>query len=241
VRRGTALRTSGCVRATTAGQVVSGVVIKNCTISVEAPDVVIRDVKVTDSDTSMWAIIVRAGASATISRVEVAGNGQGSSAIQYAILSQTSRRVAIDRAHLYNCMDCVQGENIVMTNSYIHALANPPGAHVDGFQCNSSCGVTLRHNTILNSWEQTAAIALFADFGTPRNSTIEDNLLAGGGYTVYGGSGAATGIRVVGNRFARTYFAKGGYYGPVTDFATGNSGNVWSGNVWDDTGATVRS
>ncbi len=169
----------------------------------------------------------------------MAGNGQGSSAIQYAILSQTSQRVSIDRAHLYNCVDCVQGENIAMSNSYVHALANPPGAHVDGFQCNSECSSTLRHNTILNSWGQTAAVALFADFGTPRNTTIEDNLLAGGGYSIYGGSTSATGIRVVRNRLARTYFDKGGLFGPVTAFAVGNAGNEWSGNVWDDTGAPV--
>ena len=85
---------------------------------------------------------------------------------------------------------------MTVTDSYIHDLANPPNAHVDGFQCNAKCGVTLRHNTILNEWPQTAAIALFGDFGTPVNSVIDDNLLAGGGYAVYGGTSASTGIEI---------------------------------------------
>jgi len=241
VSAGVALQDSACIRATRDGQVISGVHVKNCKISVEAKNVVIRDVKVTETDPDMWAIIVRDGASATISNVEVAGNGQGTQSVQYAILSQTNSRVTIDRANLYNCADCVQGENIVMTNSYIHALANPPGAHVDGFQCNSYCGVTLRHNTIFNSWNQTAAIALFADFGTPRNSLIEDNLLAGGGYSIYGGTTAATGIRIIDNRFAPLYYPKSGYWGPLAHFRAANSGNEWSGNVWDDTGAAIGS
>jgi hypothetical protein len=241
VSDGVTLKQSGCIHATTPGQVISGVWVKNCAISIEAPNVVIRDVKVTNTDVEMWAIIVREGASATFSNVEVAGNGQGASSVEYAILSQTSSRVTIDRADLYNCADCVQGENIVMTNSFIHDLANPPGAHVDGFQCNGSCGVTLRHNTILNPWSQTSAIALFADFGSPRASLIQDNLLAGGGYTVYGGTSVATGIRILDNRFARQYYRTGGYWGYIADFRLNNTGNEWSGNVWDDTGASVGS
>ena len=127
VSAGVTLRDSGCVHATKDGQVISGVHVRNCKISVEAKNVVIRDVKVTETDLDMWAIIVREGASATISNVEVAGNGQGTQSVQYAILSQTDSRVTIDRANLYNCADCVQGENIVMTNSYIHASRQPAG------------------------------------------------------------------------------------------------------------------
>ena len=51
--------------------------------------------------------------------------------------------------------------------------------------------MTIRHNTIFNSHDQTDAISLFQDFGNQANRTIDDNLVAGGGYSVYGGGGCA--------------------------------------------------
>jgi hypothetical protein len=220
--------------------VIENVVIDGCTISVEAKNVVIRNVKMTITSIDMWAVIVREGASAQIQNVEISGRDKSTGSVQYAILSQTSNPVTVDRANLHHCADCIQGEAMTVTNSYIHDMANPPDAHVDGFQCNGQCGVTLRHNTILNEWWQTSAIALFADFGTPRNSVIDNNLLAGGGYTVYCGDDNATGITITNNRFSRMYYAKSGQYGPGADFNRGGTGNTWSGNTWDDTGATVE-
>jgi hypothetical protein len=64
--------------------------------------------------------------------------------------------------------------------------------------------------------------------------------VAGGGYTVYGGAnagGAATSnIKITNNRFARTLFPHGGYYGYLTAFDPSGTGNAWSGNVWDEDG-----
>ena len=239
VQPGTTLTSSGCVTARTDGQVIENLVIDGCTISVEAQNVTIRNVKLTHTSVDMWGIIVREGASAKIQNVEVAGRDKSTKSVQYAILSQTMNPVTVDRANLHHCADCIQGERMVVTNSYIHDMANPPDAHVDGFQCNGSCEVTLRGNTIFNEWSQTSAIALFADFGTPRNSTIDNNLLAGGGYSLYAGTDSATGIKVTNNRFSRLYFPKGGYWGPACDYANNGTGNVWSGNIWDDTGSTV--
>lgn len=238
VTPGTTLRASGCVNASTDGQVVENLSISGCTINVTAKNVTIRNVRMSLASIDMFAVIVRSGASATIQNVEISGLDKTGKSLQYAILSQTDNRVTVDRANLHHCADCIQGEAMVVTNSYIHDLANPPGAHVDGFQCNSSCGVTLTGNTILNEWDQTATIALFADFGTPRNSVIRGNLLAGGGYTVYAGGSNATGIEVTGNRFSRLYSSRGGNWGHGTQFVA-NTGNVWSGNFWDDTGLSV--
>jgi hypothetical protein len=238
VQAGITLKPSGCITARTAGQVIENVVIDGCTISVEAPNVIIRNVKITQTSVDMWAIIIRSG-SANISNVEIAGRDNTTRSVEYAILSQTDSPVTVDKANLHHCADCIQGERMTVTNSYIHDLANPPDAHVDGFQCNGECEVTLRHNTILNEWSQTSAIALFADFGTPRNSVIDNNLLAGGGYSLYAGTDRATGIKVTNNRFARAFYSNGGYWGPACDYANNGIGNTWTGNIWDDTGATV--
>jgi murein DD-endopeptidase MepM/ murein hydrolase activator NlpD len=239
VQAGVTLTPSGCITASTPGQVIQNVVLNNCDINVTAPNVVIRNVKITTS--ADWAIIIRHGGGGTrIENVELAGRDSSAGAVQYAINSQANGHVTIDRANLHLCSDCIQGDAVTVTNSYIHDMASPAGAHMDGFQCNSSCGVMLRHNTILNQYGQTAAVAMFADFGIPRNSTIEDNLLAGGGYTIYGGTTTSTGIRIVNNRFSRIYFPRSGQYGPLAHFNASGTGNVWSGNVWDDTGAPLN-
>jgi Right handed beta helix region len=213
--------------------------ISGCGISVSSTNVVIRNVRISLSNSESFAVIVRAGASVTIDHVQIAGLDQSNQSVEYAVLSQTDQKVTISHSNFFNCADCVQGENITMTSSYIHDMANPPGAHVDGFQCNSSCGVTVTGNTIFNQYGQTSAIALFADFGTPRNSTISGNLLAGGGYTIYGGTNSATGIVISNNRFSTLYSKNCGQYGVADDFS--KSGNTWSGNIWDGTGQAATA
>src|SRR5262249_37639469 len=158
---------------------------------------------------------------------------QDGRSVEYAVLSQTMQPVTISNSNLHNCADCIQGENITATGNYIHDMANPSGAHVDGIQCNSSCGITVTGNTIFNEWDQTSAVSLFADFGTPRNSTISGNLLAGGGYAINGGDQNATGIVISNNRFSRMYHATCGQYGILAHF---NTSNTFTGNIWDDTG-----
>ena len=236
IQPGVTLKPAGCLVANTPGQVIENVTLVDCDINVYAPGVIIRNVKILKTNPEMWAIRVAGAGSATISHVEVSGRDKSAGALQYAILNQTLNRVTIDRVNLHHCADCVQGEAITMTNSYIHDLAYPAGAHIDGFQCNERCGVTLRHNTILNEWPQTAAIALFGDFGTPANSVIDDNLLAGGGYTIYGGVSASTNIKITNNRFSTLYYPRSGYYGHLTRLNTSGVGNTWTGNIWDATG-----
>jgi hypothetical protein len=234
---GTPLRASGCISSTSSGETIENVTLSDCGINVTSTNVVIRNVRITMANPQGFAVIIRAKASATIDHVEISGLDQAGNSLQYAVLSQTERPVAISHANLFNCADCVQGENVTLTASYLHQLANPAGAHTDGFQCNSSCEVAVVGNTILNQWEQTSTVALFADFDTPQDSTISGNLLAGGGYTIYGGAEKATGIVISNNRFARTFFADGGQYGVVDQF--NDDTNKWFGNIWDDTGQPV--
>jgi hypothetical protein len=231
---GTTLAKSGCIGSTSPGQVIQNVTLSGCGINVTSANVVIRNVKISMSSIDSFAILVRSGASATIDHVDISGLDQMGNGLEYAVDSQTMSPVVISHANFYNCSDCVQGENVTLTSSYIHQMAAPAGAHTDGFQCNSSCGVTITGNTILNQWGQTSAIALFADFGTPRNSTISGNLLAGGDYSINGGGDNATGIVVSNNRFSRAFFHTSGQYGIADYFNTSN--NKWTGNIWDDTG-----
>ena len=113
----------------------------------------------------------------------------------------------------------VQMESGLIQDNYIHDMGYDPGDHINGMTTNSGTALlTIRHNTILNTIDQTDAIRLFEDFGAQSNRIIDNNLVAGGGYTIYGGAnpgGAATSnIKITNNRFSRVYYPNGGYYGP---------------------------
>jgi hypothetical protein len=117
--------------------------------------------------------------------------------------------------------------------------------HVNGITTNGDGQpLTIQNNTILNKFGQTDAIGLFQDFGVVANVTIDDNLLAGGGYAIYGGEGGKgqpSHIVVTGNRISSKFFRHGGYWGPAVDFDDHAPGDVWSGNVWDNTGRPVAT
>jgi hypothetical protein len=109
--------------------------------------------------------------------------------------------------------------------------------HLDGIQSDGGSNLTIRHNTIRNPCSQTSAILMSTNTEPIKDVTIQDNLLAGGGYSLYCSAGPkVVNEAVVGNRFARTYFPDGGFWGPHTGCSTAY---VFLNNVWDDTGRPV--
>jgi hypothetical protein len=64
------------------------------------------------------------------------------------------------------------------------------------------------------------------------DTTISDNLLAGGGYAPFCPKFSSTNMVVNNNRFGRIFGPKGGSYGP---WVYCNTPAVVKGNVWDDT------
>ena len=145
------------------------------------------------------------------------------------------------------------GDNCTVTDSWLHDQYNPAGGsyHNNAFITNGGSNLVLRHNTlhctaILNSTDGgcTADVSLFGDFGPVRNVTVDNNLLKANSssisYCAYGGHSpskpypVATGIVYTNNVFERGSNGKCGVYGAVTSFQESASGNVWSGNRWDD-------
>jgi hypothetical protein len=126
----------------------------------------------------------------------------------------------------------------LIEGNYLHNPGYLQGDHTNGiFDDGSDQPLTIKDNTILNSLGQTDAISLDAsDAGEMvANKTIEDNLLAGGDYAIYGGASlgnSTSNIVVEGNRFSQLYFAQSGQYGPAAYFDPSDSGNVWAYNFW---------
>ena len=133
----------------------------------------------------------------------------------------------------------------LIEGNYIHDVSPAePDSHLNGTTSNgSTVPLTIRHNTVFNPNSQTDAISLFEDFGVEANVDIDDNLVAGGGYTIYGGQNSggpqAYNIRITNNHFSNIYYSQCGYYGYIAAFDPSGPGNVWSGNVWDSTGESV--
>ncbi len=133
----------------------------------------------------------------------------------------------------------------LIEGNYIHDITYAdPSNHLNGTTSNGSVvPLTIEHNTILNHNSQTDAVSLFEDFGVEANVLITNNLLAGGGYAIYGGQNpggpVSYNVRITDNRISTIYYPQGGFFGPVTAFDPTARGNVWSGNFWDSTGAAV--
>lgn len=154
------------------------------------------------------------------------------------------------RVNLYNSgHGAAVRDNVVIQDSYIHGLGGNTDAHKDGIYSGDGTNVLIRNNTIeCNDGPRagcTAAIGLLTDFADISHYTIDHNLLNTiGSYCFYGSGGPqkryiSHHITFTNNHFGRAIYPKCGYYGPVTYFDLSQPGNVWSGNVWDDTGAPV--
>lgn len=209
-------------------------------VEVTANNVTIKNSRIVNTGEG-WGVGLRHAAGTVIRNNEIyspyAGSGRLMVAIKDIYGDSTSTQVLGN--DIYHTSTGVQIESGLIQDNYIHDMGYVSGDHLNGTTSNGgTTQLTLRHNTIFNSQAQTDAISLFQDFGAQSNRLIDNNLLAGGGYTIYAGanpgmSATATNITVTNNRISRMYYPNGGYYGPVTAYTSGN-GNTWSGNVWDE-------
>jgi len=156
------------------------------------------------------------------------------------------------RINLYNSgHGAAVKTNVTIQDSYIHGLGGNTEDHKDGIFSGDGTNVTIRHNNIeCNDGPVagcTSAIGLLTDFANITYYTIDNNLLnTNGSYCFYGSGGpqkqfSSNHITFTNNHFGRKDSASCGFYGPVTYFDTSQPGMVWSGNVWDDTNASVPS
>jgi hypothetical protein len=234
----------GWVSVNGAGAVLENIVV-NSGINVEASNVTVRNVRILTGGED-FGIALRHTVNARIEFVEV-GPGPGDSRLLVGIkdIYGDATGTVISQADVWGASTGVQMGSGTLTRSFIHDLGFKSGDHVNGFTSNgSSEQLTLTRNTILNSFDQTDAISLFQDFGVEANRLIDGNLISGGGYTLYGGAGSkgrTSNIVITNNRFGRNYYPNGGFFGPVAAFEPGAPGNVWRGNVWDNTNQPVNA
>ncbi|GAA4631641.1 hypothetical protein GCM10023196_061840 [Actinoallomurus vinaceus] len=243
-RPGTRLQVrTGTIKVTTDGAVLDGLEVHG-DIVVLARNVTIRNCRVIGAGD--WAILQRMEAGSgglTVEDTEISGGG--GRPLEFGVLNFAGD-LTVRRVNVHAMMSAVQTSQGLIEDSYFHDPKDFPGAHVTLVASGSGPrpGMTfvVRHNAILNPGGQTAAVALYQDFGLNHDVLVQDNLLAGGGYTVYGGAGKygrPHHIRFIGNVFSRRYFSKGGAFGWGTTWDDSAPGNQWKKNTWEDTGSPV--
>ena len=226
------------------GAVFSGF-ITDGEISVQADNVTIRNCVITTG--GMFGIAIRHADNLTIANCKI-GPPLGETRLMAGIkdIYGDSVGTRIARNNFSNTGTAIQIERGYINDNYIHDMGIVAGDHINGITSNGSTQyLEIRHNTIFNQIGQTDAIGLFQDFGLQANRLIYNNLIAGGGYTLYAGQNpgkAATyNIVVQNNRFSNRFFLKAGYYGPATAHNKYGSGNQWSNNVWDHNNALISA
>ena len=249
VPAGTALTNSGSITANTPGQVIKNVNIVNGSITVAASNVTIADSEITAGDgtasngSGEAAVTIESGVTGTtIEYTTMQGSDCNGGSLLFGVLNGSADQLTMD--HDYGqCLDDILHGSGTLSNSYSIDNANIPSDHYEPVAYDGGGGsLTINHDTLLNPHDQTAAVFTQCTFGDVSSLTIENSLVAGGGYVLYGPTsdscGSGTGPEsVTDNRFSRIYFPDGGQYGIDAYFP---KGTTWSGNVWDDTLAAAR-
>ena len=272
VPAGTTLKPSGSIKVTTAGTVISGMDIAGF-ITVSANNVTIQNSRITmvgggcgpTSPCGNADIRLTCACTVTISHVELTTDA--GTTVEHAIRNSYDGTILVDHVYQHGNTDalCWCG-NATIRDSYstIHLAMSDDhleNLYIDGFTDD------IEHNTFINEQTQTANI-----FGNTNNGsggacsnrlTVTNNLMAGGGYTIYpcgnaNSVGSAT-LVFESNMIARCghgrqvegdggtwlcaggadqngLYPRGGSFGPVSAEFCGRAGWTWTNNVWSDGG-----
>lgn len=227
---------TGPARITTEGTVIDGALITEpLVITAGAHNVTIRNSVVRAQ--SFFLVLNDEGAT-NLRIIDSELDGLGFADNDSAV---AGRNYTLTRVNIHGTSDGVKlGSNVTIQESYIHDLAIFPGSHNDGIQSLGSDNVVIRRNTVIVPQGATSAIMLSTESASSmRDIKIDNNLLGGGTYTVYGGYqhgvddlSRVSGIVISNNRITTSVSARGGDSGPFT--SVDSPAVTLNGNVWYD-------
>ena len=222
--------------------VIEGLHVVGC-IDVEANNVTIRNTRVT-ATTGIWWAIKYGAAKPNVTGLKIlhvkidsiAGQGPAAEGgYPYGISTQGTGSLEVGYSDISGFKDGINIAHGLVHNNWIHNLSKYTGAHTQGiyvWRAPAGTALVIKHNTITDLLQySTAAIFMKEGLGI-HDVTVEDNWLAGGSYTLYGGGADAKSIQALNNKFSTEVASKGGQYGPITSWSTKKTGNSWSGNIW---------
>ena len=232
------------VDVTGAGAVLTGLSF-TAYVNVEANNVTLDDDQVTAS--GYWGVALRHTTGVTIENSAISGTnattGEVGSAVDDVYGDSTGMTIKNDNISAFKT--AIQVSTGVIAGNYIHDPGFVTGDHTNGIlDIGTTQPLSITGNTILDSLNQTDAISLDATLTGQAiaNKTVTGNLIAGGGYPIYGGdarSAVISDMTISNNRFGQGYFALSGLYGPVAYYTTAGTANTWANNTYDSTGTVI--
>jgi F5/8 type C domain/PA14 domain len=234
---GTALEPhNGNLTVNTAGAVISNRLINGC-VTVNAANVTIRRSKIVcNGPSAIWS----GSTGLLVEDTEVdCNNAAGRTAI-------TPQGYTARRVNAHSCDNILwASRNVLIEDSYIHdpiPCCGPTQPHTDAIQVPAGgSNIRVEHNTVYGGYLSqanfgNAAISASASPGTSvTNVVVNNNVLAGGGYTLYC-PGADGGFTWTNNRFSRVFVSTVGGFGPL--YFTCEQ-HTHSGNVYHETGSPL--
>jgi hypothetical protein len=235
----------GYVVVTGNGTVLSGLSVPG--IDIDASNVTVKNDQVVTSGS--FGISLRHTTGVTIEDSTISGQNPTTGRVGEAIVDiyGDSTGMVIQDNNISYFKTAIQISTGLIAGNYIHDPGYIAGDHTNGIMAvGTTQPMTIYGNTVFNDLGQTDAITLNAP-GPGQdvaNKIVANNLIAGGGYAIYGGaahSDPTSDIVIENNEFGQLYYPLGGLYGPVAYFDPTGAGNVWSGNVWGITGTAIPS
>ena len=262
VPAGTALTTVSSVTLG-AGQTLEGKIVTNG-VRVTGANATIRNSVIQTPSGGNGSTAIEMGNGATnftIEHSEVTGNGSKTNAPESNVWNHyEDAGFRVIGSYLHGVPDNIEGGVAEIRDSFIAVDAEYPGAHSENiYLCGGSANV--QHSTLYNESDETSLIFGDGICGKGNRVTVENSLLAGGGYMLQPNSkGVSAPVKIIGNRVGRCrskthqddgggyvcdggadehgFWPRGGHYGIATEL--GREATWWN-NVWDDTGRPVCS
>jgi hypothetical protein len=238
---------TGEITVTTPGTTISGVALDG-SIRINANNTTVKNSEIVVNGSQRGcsnpcgghAILIGPGVTGTVIQDVTCHGGAptGDNVTEFCVQSSDSSTV-VKRVRCYNTTSCFFGPGNWSDSFLDQTGAMIPGEHYENlYYGGGDPSLVVNHNTMLNPQSQTAVVFVKNDFGDINKVTITNNLMAGGGYMIYGGLGGSGGtvrgpVTVTGNRFSRLYYPNGGYYGTAAYFS--DPVTTWTSNIWDDT------
>ena len=232
---------TGNITISTPGTVIQNRKINGC-VTVNVPNVTIRNSEINcDGRSAIWS----GSTGLLVEDTEIeCGHKPGQTGL-------TPQNYTVRRSELFGCENIIWAErNVVIEDSYIHdpipccIWAPRPIPHTDSIQLPSGAvNIRVRNNRIYGGYinQRDFGNSAFGAGGKVGGVVVDNNILAGGGYTVYceqeglGGNGTPA-FQITNNRFSRVFVNTVGGFGPSTTC----SDEIQSGNVYHETGQPLN-
>jgi hypothetical protein len=250
---------SGGLNITVDGTVIDGYKISGG-VNVNAKNVVVKNSWITNSAGGVdgsGVVTLQPGASATIDHSLLDGLNATHTCIWHmgASMVATANECTGVNDGIFSWAATVgvdgTGDNFTISDNWLHGFTTQAAnGHVDAYQTEGAKNGVIQHNTFDVAQDQTSAIAIWNGRKTSANIAVSNNLIQGGGFSIYAedyspseaspaGGYSVTNITFTNNRFSNSRYACVGTYGVWYTRGAPTDGWHRSGNVLLETGQNL--